>query len=141
VKRYPLGGTVSQTQPDSIAASCFEPSRQVDGIPEVTDIYYDLQALRITLTFADREEPVHATFHESRGFRVLDEGDLTEFWNPETRPDGWLWRISAGGWLDLERTRPAFITGLGDQYMEFLVVGVDDCVSIIASAEPVLDLS
>ena len=83
----------------------------------------------------------HLACEVHRADYLLDEGDLTEFWNPETRPDGWLWCISAGGWLDLERTRPAFITGLGDQYMEFLVLGVDDCVSIIASAEPVLDLS
>ena len=132
---------MSGAQPDRVTASCFEPSRQVEGIPEVTDISYDLHALRITLTFGDREGLVYAIFRESRGFRVLDEGDLIEFWNPQTRPDGWLWRISAGGWLDLERTRSSFITGLGDQYMEFLVLGVNDCVSVIASAEPVLDLS
>jgi len=59
----------------------------------------------------------------------------------EGKPGGWLWRISAGGWLDLERTRSSFITGLGDQYSEFLVLGTDDCVSVIASADPVLESS
>jgi hypothetical protein len=113
----------------------------VKGIPEVTDVSYDLHSLRITLTFSEREGPIYAMFLESRGFRVLDEGDLTEFWDSDARPDGWLWRVSSGGWLDLERTRPSFLSGLGDQYSEFLILGVNDCVSVIASADPVVELS
>jgi hypothetical protein len=127
-------------QASLLIASSFEPSRIVEGIPEVAGISYDLQRLRVDLKFAHLEILACATFSDIRGFRVLDEGDLTEFWNPDARPDGWLWRITQGGWLDFERTRPTFVSGLGDSCMEFLILGVDDCVSIIALADPSVEI-
>jgi hypothetical protein len=123
---------MSATRAPKPAAFCFEPSRRIEGIPDVVGLAYDVGALRISLKFEHREGLVSANFRATRGFRVLDEGDLTEFWDPEVRPGGWLWRITQGGWLDLERTRPAFFTGLGDQYMEFLVC--------IAAAEPGIEV-
>lgn len=42
-------------------------------------------------------------FEVASGFRVLDEGDLLEFWAAEVRVPGWLWRVTGGGWLDLEQ--------------------------------------
>ena len=122
-------------------AACFEPSRRIEGIPEIVGLAYDLDVLRIRLEFGHERSPVSVNFRATRGFRVLDEGDLTEFWDPEVRPDGWFWRVTQGGWLDLERTRPAFVTGSGDRYMEFLVCGTDDCVSVIAAAEPGIEVS
>lgn len=126
-------------QPSIVSASCFEPSRQVSGSPEITHVVYDLHRLRVSLAFPGRDRPVHVVFRESRGFRVLDEGDLTEFWNPDTRPDGWLWRINSGGWLDLERSRATFLTGLGNECTEYLVLGVNDCVSVVASEDPTVE--
>jgi hypothetical protein len=69
---------------------------------------------------------------------VLDEGDLCEFWSSDVRAVGWLWEIAAGGWLDLERSRPTFIAGMNDRCREFLVLGCDACVSVISRSEPSL---
>ena len=106
-------------------------------MPEVTEIRYDLSVLRVTLDFASGDDPVCVEFRGVRGFRVLDEGDLLEFWDPETRPAGWIWKVHGGGWRDLETSRSGFLSGDRD-YAEFLVLGNDDCVSVFAEAEPSL---
>jgi hypothetical protein len=100
------------------------------GDPEVIDVSYDLWLLRVTVSMAgDDRRRVYVTFDAPIGFRVLDEGDLCEFWSPDVRTDGWLWEVTSGGWLDLERRRPNFIAGMNDQCREFLVLGCDACVS------------
>ena len=50
-----------------------------DGIPEVTNVNYNLSLLRIKLEFSDANHSVYISFDSVRGFRVLDEGDLLEF--------------------------------------------------------------
>ena len=77
-------------------------------------------------------------FRDVIGFRVLDERDLTEFWNTYSEPNGWLWEVQSGGWLDLERERATFnlhevVPGL----REFLVVD-DKCVSVLSRKAPEL---
>lgn len=77
-------------------------------------------------------------FRDVLGFRVLDERDLTEFWNAYSEPNGWLWEVQSGGWQDLERKRATFnshelIPGL----REFLVVD-DQCVSVLCRRPPEL---
>ena len=116
-------------------------SEILSGIPEITDINYDLTLLRVTLEFENAEHPVYINFDEVRGFRVLDEGDLLEFWDPEARAEGWLWRVSEGGWFDLENYREGFISGVTGDCHEFLIVGVKACVSVLAGGEPRIDAS
>lgn len=77
-------------------------------------------------------------FRNVIGFRVLDERDLCEFWNTYSEPNGWLWEVQAGGWLDLERERPKFnshdvIPGL----REFFVVDYK-CVNVLTRTPPEL---
>src|SRR5690606_6455845 len=50
----------------------------------------------------------HVVFRQPVGFRVMDEMDITEYWNTYSEPHGWLWEVVSGGWLDLERRRPTF---------------------------------
>ena len=107
------------------------------GIPEVMAVRYESGSLEIVLRFADAEDTsVH--FEAPRGFRVLDEGDLLEFWAPETRAEGWLWSVEDGGWLSQESHRSGFISCLGDRCREFLVAGQNECVSVITDGEPKL---
>ncbi len=113
----------------------------LSGIPEVTDINYDLLLLRITLQFENRAHPVYVDFEGVRGFRVLDEGDLLEFWRPGTRSEGWLWRVSEGGWLDLENLREGFTSRVTGECQEFLIAGVNDCVNVLAADEPRINAS
>ncbi|QNH19511.1 hypothetical protein HEP73_00401 [Xanthomonas sp. GW] len=77
-----------------------------------------------------------AVFDSFWGFRVLTELDLTEFWSKVTLKDGWLFKVQAGGWLDLELSRPYFTSGRLYQLHEYLVVGANDCVSVLSERPP-----
>ncbi|TQM02375.1 hypothetical protein FB548_3761 [Pseudoxanthomonas sp. 3HH-4] len=77
-----------------------------------------------------------AIFRSACGYRVLSELDLTEFWSKLSLKDGWLFEVQSGGWLDLELSRPHFTSGRLYELREYLVVGVSDCVSILAQLPP-----
>jgi hypothetical protein len=106
------------------------------GVPEITDIHYDVWLLRITLHFERLDAPVYVEFDGIRGFRVLDEADLLEFWNLEERVKGWLRCVKSGGWSALESTRSGFVSGITANYEEYLLAGMNDCISILAFAPP-----
>ena len=106
-----------------------------DEHPEITHIQYDLWVLRITLAFPRVDPPVYLSVEGVRGFRVLAKGDLLEFWTPDTAR-AWLFQVDRGGWMDLERTRGGFLSGLNDNYAEYLIAGIDACVSVLAADEP-----
>ncbi|MDH3973801.1 MAG: hypothetical protein OEV42_05935 [Deltaproteobacteria bacterium] len=116
----------------------FEASDSFKGLPEVTDIHYDLWLLRITLRFQEIDNPVYVTFDAPKGFRVLEEGDLLEFWSNDSRPKGWLWVVKSGGWYDLEKNRSGFVSGVTGVYSEYLILGESECVSVITDNEPVI---
>jgi len=107
-----------------------------EGHPEIVNINYDLWRLIITLSFSKKDNPVYVTFENIVGFRVLDEGDLLEFWNDEIRLNDWFWNIEKGGWTDLERTRKGFVSGLNNETTEYLILGINHCISIIANDKP-----
>ena len=69
-------------------------------------------------------------------FRVLDECDLCEFWPAYSEPNGWLWEVQEGGWLELEAERALFSSpSMYPDLREFLLVD-DQCVSILAVHPP-----
>lgn len=100
-------------------------------VGEVVRIDYDLCALRLTLLFDGLEPYRYLTFKDVCGFRVLDEGDLLEFWHSDNRPSGMVWEILAGGWFDQERQRSGFLSGSQQDLKEFMVLGQNDCMSVI----------
>ncbi len=116
----------------------FVPSSLYEGMPEITNVQYDLWLLQITARFQNVDNPVYITFDGVRGFRVLDEGDLLEFWNPEIRKNGWLWLVKKGGWFDLESFRAGFVSGITNRYDEYLILGENECVSVITDRQPVI---
>lgn len=59
-----------------------------DGMPEIINIDYDLWTLRVTLKFFTSDALIYVVFKNVIGFRVLNEGNLLEFWNPEIRVSG-----------------------------------------------------
>lgn len=78
-------------------------------------------------------------FRRPAGFRVLDERDLCEFWPVYSEPNGWLWEVLRGGWMDLERERPLFNSHeFHSNLREFLIVG-DRCISVLSSTYPELE--
>ena len=79
---------------------------------------------------------VHLVFRAPAGFRVLDRRDLGEFWPEYSEPNGWLWEVHSGGWMDLERHRPLSSSHRSSAPLrEFLVVD-DMCVSILCAHPP-----
>jgi len=69
----------------------------------------------------------------------LDEGNLLEFWDKEVRTSGWLWKVESGGWFELEKLRSGFLAQhLGQSNKEYLVTGINDCVSVLADSEPII---
>lgn len=105
---------------------------------ELARIKYDSGKLSIG-AYTRRRRVALVQFESIEGFRVLDEGDLIEFWSMCSCSHGrWLWEIHEGGWFDLESTRPDFI---GEKYKgatEYLVVGDNECVSVISYDRPVV---
>lgn len=95
----------------------------------------DLPALTLELD-VEGVGAAQVTFDSPIGFRVLDERDLTEFWNTYSEPNGWLWEVVSGGWMDLESTRREFIDRTFiDGLREYLVVD-DMCVSVLCTRPP-----
>ena len=108
-----------------------------NSIPEISCINYDLWTLKITLLFPELECPVYLIFKNINGFRVLDEGNLLEFWNNDIRVPGWIWQIDKGGWFELEKTRNGFVEGYheNEYRKEYLILGQNDCVSVISMSD------
>ena len=81
---------------------------------------------------------IKANFDASWGFRVLDEGDLGEFWSECDLTKGWCFEVIEGGWNSLEKTRDHFVTGKLYEPREYLIIGLNDCVSILAHEPPII---
>jgi len=76
-------------------------------------------------------------FEQPRGFKCLNEGDMINYWESKQLADNWLFEIMSGGWLDQEDHAGGFSSkALG--FREFLIMGVDDCVSVISNKEPII---
>ena len=109
-----------------------------EEIPKIINIVYDLWTLRVTLKFFTSDTFIYVVFKNVIGFRVLDEGNLLEFWDPEIRVSGWIWEIEEGGWITLEKLRKEFVEDLHENKLrkEYLVLGINDCVSVITFSSP-----
>lgn len=80
-------------------------------------------------------------FRSPAGFRVLDERDLCEFWITYSEPNGWLYEVEEGGWLELESHRSNFSSpSMLNDLKEWLVVD-DMCISVLSVQPPdIVDL-
>lgn len=104
---------------------------------EIVAIEDRLGCLRIEVRELGGEGRLEVSFTQVEGLRVLDEMDLTEFWPACSSENGWIFEITQGGWLSQEIKRPAgLIAHADDRLREFLVAGIDDCVSVLAMAAP-----
>ncbi len=107
-------------------------------MPELARIIYDAGSLSIG-AYLDAAPVATVRFESVVGFRVLDEGDLLEFWPTCSFPNGgWLWEIHEGGWFDFESTRPGFVGIKYEGPSEFLVLGENECVSVTSHDRPVV---
>jgi len=77
---------------------------------------------------------VRLTFREVVAFRVIDEREITEFWNTYSKTNGWLWEVTEGGYLALERQRESFNV-LSLPLREHFVV-CNYCVNVLSCNSP-----
>ncbi len=103
----------------------------INGAGEIVEIDYDLLELKIILDFHRTPKKVTVVFSNPIGFRVLDEGDLLEFWENYHTGNGWLYKVVSGGWHDLESKRDGYLSKETRNVQEYLVVGENDCVSVL----------
>src|SRR3569833_298124 len=82
---------------------------------DITHVRLEWGELVVTLMSGGDKKAAIVRFGEVTGYRLLDEGDLLEFWPVCARANGWLFRINENGWFDLEASRPGFMRekGLG----------------------------
>ncbi|WP_019143329.1 hypothetical protein [Noviherbaspirillum massiliense] len=120
----------------SVLADKVETGIQFSGAHEVTAIQYAGGRLTINVNALDGTAAVTVTFSEIAGFRVLDEGDLLEFWEVCGKKDDWIFHVKQGGWFDLEAQRTGFVRGDIKAIKEYLITGTDDCVSVLAWGAP-----
>lgn len=104
----------------------------------VRDLHYDGD-LTIAIQGAGLSY-AQVVFRRPVGFRVMDEQDLTEYWNTYSEPNGWLWEVMGGGWLDLERRRPSFWRAQEGGIREFFLVD-ESCLNVLCWDPPeIIDL-
>lgn len=102
---------------------------------EVTGVSYDSERLVVSVGAA-----FTVTFPDAVGFRVLDEGDLLEFWPVCSSAAGGIFEVHDGGWLAQETERKGFISASSRPTLrEFMVTGPDDCVGVLAFNAPKVD--
>lgn len=114
----------------TVVQTAFEPDRTT----RVESVTLDSNGLSISVS--SQRWDARVRFEQTYGFRVLDELDLTEFWSRCTLDDGWLFEVTSGGWKELELTRPYFYSGRQDWVREYLVVGLNECVSVLTKEVP-----
>ncbi|HCD13355.1 hypothetical protein [Shewanella sp.] len=116
---------------------------ETKGLPIATDylgdevrfirLCYDSQGLDIEVSVEGCRAQVH--FDSVVGFRMLDEGDLIEFWTECSLSNGWLFQISNGGWYRQEAKRSGFMASANLKLQEFLLVSRGECVSVFCEQD------
>ncbi len=114
--------------------SAIEPPLSGGETVEIINVNFDIETLTVTVRIhADKYDVV---FDSPSGYRVLDEGDLIEFWPICSAVNGWLYQITSGGWLDQEKQRAGFFSSRNAELSEYFVIGCNYCVSILAWERP-----
>lgn len=111
--------------------------RRNGDVPELLNVSYDLWTLRLTLSFGPNQL-TYLDFENIEGFRVLDEGQLLEYWGDNTEKH-WVFEVLENGWLSAESSREtAPLIEEDGNLKEYLVAGINDCVSVLAYSSPSL---
>ncbi|BFM18381.1 hypothetical protein R50073_45640 [Maricurvus nonylphenolicus] len=101
---------------------------------EVINIDFDIDSLLITVQIDGYK--IDIEFDCPAGYRVLDEGDLLEFWPSCSSGNGWLYEILEGGWLYQERLRKGFLSLSNSEVKEYFIIGCNYCVGVFAWEDP-----
>ncbi|QEL54862.1 hypothetical protein [Chromobacterium paludis] len=107
---------------------------------------HDIEVLSTTFTCSGVDVVVQSGSSRNRwrihfdgaiGLRVLDEGDLLEFWPVCSSQNGRIFRILSGGWKDQEFQREGFLCRETNPNLpEYFVAGQNHCVSVLSDSPP-----
>ena len=111
-----------------------EPPLSDDEAIEIVYIEFDIETLTVTVLIDG--DKIDVSFDSPVGYRVLDEGDLLEFWPNCSSFNGWLYEIRNGGWLDQERKREGFVSAAKTDSQEYFIIGCNYCINVIAWEDP-----
>lgn len=100
--------------------------------PVVSQVHYEWGKLCITLVSGLDRKVCKISFSGVLGFRVLDEGDLLEFWPECSGKNGWIFKIISGGWFDQESRRSGFIHAHTFSGIEYFVATGNECISVLS---------
>ena len=121
----------------NVVAHAVQASQWTISQGEITAVEYRSGRLRIEVNETGSNRALEVRFAEVEGFRVLDERDLPEFWPSCSSPAGGIFEVSAGGWLSQEMERPGcLVAHMNSGLKEYLVTGVNECVSVLTTATP-----
>ncbi len=104
---------------------------------ELGRVQYESGRLTVAVVAPNGNEVATVAFEYVEGFRVLDEGNLLEFWPTCSRQNGWIYQITNGGWLDQESKRDGFLVNINRKtFLEYFVIGADNCVNVMSREPP-----
>lgn len=106
----------------------------------ISDVRFEWGKLSITLISGEDKKVAVVRFPWVVGFRLLDEGDLLEFWPSCSAENGWLFLIRKDGWFDLEASRRGFTREKGQGVFEYFVASQNSCVSILSGDSPEVEV-
>ena len=101
---------------------------------EVIHVEFDINVLQVTVRIDGYR--INIEFDAPVGYRVLDEGDLLEFWPQCSSSEGWLYEILTDGWLSQESQRQGFLSAHNNDVKEYFVIGCNYCVGVLSWEDP-----
>jgi len=115
-------------------ASPLEKSSSETENVEIINIDFDIETLIVTVVMDGCKIDIY--FDDPAGYRVMDEGNLLEFWPTCSLNNGWLYEINYGCWLEQESKREGFLLSDNDDVKEYFVIGVNYCINVLAWENP-----
>ena len=110
------------------------------GNCEIKTLSYTEAKLSVELEFYKDNKGAEITFTSIIGFRLLDEGDLCDYWSEINLKIDWLFEVQQGGWLEFESRRDDFLSKNHDGVQEFLIISNNDCVNVICYEVPTIEV-
>jgi hypothetical protein len=104
--------------------------------PELVSSSYELGKLIITLEDLRDSVLISFSFADVEAHRIMGEGRLLAYWPECSTPNGSIFEIHSGGWLDELRRDIDAPLWADKNLREFLVPGIDDCASVIGFSAP-----
>ncbi|HXG85400.1 MAG TPA: hypothetical protein VNI84_15370 [Pyrinomonadaceae bacterium] len=112
-----------------------------DQESNITDVVYTISGLRITVIaatsmFTDIYIDIH--FSSVSGFRLLDEGNLTAYWESEAfNSNHHIYEVLSGGWSNGEALPDGILSSrefIG--FREWFIATTNECITVLSGEEP-----